>query len=298
MNFEIKPLNGNIGAEIIGLDLNKAITDATRQDLYDTWLDKGILLFRGIGTSPEKQLALSRCFGEHEVHPIEDIRVDDYPELIWLASNGKRTAPVYYYDEVATVGRIPWHTDLVYTTTPNRGALLRMINLPAQGGETGWIDTAAVYDALPQATKERIEDLEVKFEFILDPAEMRFIGNQWQTIRKGSEGDIQFPEFPDVVHPLVWIHQESHRKALSISTLHLRQIIGLDQETGDALLEELVNLALQPQFRYIHQWQVNDMVLWDNWRTMHSALGHPPGHARLVHRTTLKSDHAYGRLAE
>ena len=51
MKFEAKPLNTGVGAEIIGLDLSQPIDEETRRDLYDTWLDAGILLFRGMGTS-------------------------------------------------------------------------------------------------------------------------------------------------------------------------------------------------------------------------------------------------------
>lgn len=295
MNFEVKPLTGTVGKEVIGLDLDQDLSDSVKQDLYDLWLDAGILLFRGMGSSSERQLKLSHCFGEHEVHPIEDIRVEGYPELIWLTNKGKRTAPIYYYDEVPTVGRIPWHTDMVYTTKPGRGALLRMLVKPAQAGETGWIDTAAAYDALPQATKEKIENLKALFQFITEPADMRF--GRPANVRCASKGDMVFPEFADVAHPLVWTHPESGRKALNVSPLHLRNIIDMDEVEGDALLTQLVAHTQEPRFRYVHDWQVNDMVLWDNWRTQHSAFGHPPEMDRLVHRTTLIGHHEFGELA-
>jgi alpha-ketoglutarate-dependent taurine dioxygenase len=294
MSFDTKPLTDNVGVEVIGLNLDQPLTDAVKQDLYDLWLQAGIVLFRGMGTSPERQLELSRCFGQHEVHPIEDIRVDGYPELIWLANRGKRTAGVYYFDDVPLVSKIPWHTDMIYTTKPGRGALLRMLTMPAQGGETGWVDTAAAYDALPAATQQKLEGLEALFQFILEPNEMRF--GRWDNVRKESQGDIVFPEFPDVAHPLVWTHPESGRKALNLSPLHLRKILDMDAQEGDALLTELVEHTLNPRFRYVHHWKVNDMMLWDNWRTMHSTSGHPPKTDRLVHRTTLAGDHEFGRL--
>ncbi len=64
MDFDVKPLNGEIGVEVIGLDLSGPIPESTRRDLVATWLDAAIMLFRGIGTSAERQLALSECFGE------------------------------------------------------------------------------------------------------------------------------------------------------------------------------------------------------------------------------------------
>lgn len=301
MGLHVEPLPGGIGAEITGLDLNREISPQDRESLRQAWLDSGILLFRGIGDSPDKQLALSRVFGELEVHPIENIRVEGYPELIWLSNRkSSQAAPVYCYGGVPTVGRIPWHTDLVYTTTPNRGALLRMLDMPDSGGETGWIDTAAAFDALPPETQARIETLEARFRFVADPREMRF-GRP--DVTRPDESTLAqekafYPDFPDTVHPLVWRHPVSGRKALCVSPLHLRELVGVDRASGDALLQELVAHATDPRFSYIHRWEPNDMVLWDNLRTLHCALGHPPQDSRLVHRTTLKSEVAMGRLLE
>lgn len=301
MALQITALPGGIGVEVSGLDLNREPSETERRQLYQAWLDAGIMLFRGIGDSPEKQLALSRCFGELEVHPIENIRVEGYPELIWLSNHkSKQTAPVYHYDGVPTVGRIPWHTDLVYTTTPNHGALLRMLEMPERGGETGWVDTAAAYDALPESTQQRIEGLEAQFQFIADPREMRF--GRPDVHREDESGlaaeKAFYPDFPDIAHPLIWKHPITGRKALNVSPLHVRRIIGMEPTAGDALLAELVAHATDPRFIYIHRWQPNDMVLWDNYRTMHSALGHAPDASRLVHRTTLKGDIPMGRLLQ
>ncbi len=300
MSFEIKHLAGGVGAEVSGLTIDGPIDASTQERLNALWLDVGILVFKGLGVSPEAQLHLSRVFGTLEVHPIESIRVDEYPELIWLSNKGRKMASVYYYDDEPVIGRIPWHTDLVYTTTPCRGALLRMIEKPDLGGETGWIDTAMAYDALPDELKTRIEGLQALFQFILEPGEMRF--GRPHNVRKEMEGegarqDIAFPEFEDVVHPIVWTHPVSGRKALNVSPLHIRHLVGMENEEGDDLLKSLVDHATQKKFTYFHDWAPNDMVLWDNWRTMHCAQGNPPEETRLVHRTTLHGDHAFGRVA-
>lgn len=300
MSITSKPLAGGVGLEIVGLDPTRPASQTERDELNRLWLEAGILLFRGIGTSPEVQLEISRCFGELDVHPIESIRVSGYPELIWLSNMGKQMAPVYYYDDQPTIGRIPWHTDLVYTTTPNRGALLRMLEMPAEGGETGWVDTAMAYDALSDEMKERIEGLEVLFEFVLNPEDMRFgkpENMRCATNENETKQEIEYPDFPDIIHPLVWTHPISGRKALNISPLHLREVVGLPKAEGDAILDELVAHATKSEFYYVHKWEPNDMVLWDNLRTMHKAFGNPPEVNRLVHRTTIKNGIQLGRVA-
>jgi len=294
MTFESKPLGKGVGVEILGLDLSGPIDETTRQDLYDAWLEAGILLFRGMGTSPDRQLSLSRCFGELDIHPVESIRIEGCPEIISLTTRGGIEPIIHYFGEEEIVGRIPWHTDMIYTTRPCRGALLRMVEKSPQLGQTGWIDTAAAYDALSEEMKQRIGGLEARFDFVTDICEMRF--GRPDALRHGTMGTKDYGTLPPVVHPLVWEHPESGRKALMLSPVHLIELIGIDRSEGDPLLEELVAHVTQDRFRYVHEWEIDDMVLWDNWRTMHMAFGTPPNRHREVQRTSIRGDYEMGRL--
>ncbi|OCC24445.1 hypothetical protein MB02_07675 [Croceicoccus estronivorus] len=295
MEFVVEPLNGPIGREIVGLDIERDIAPATAEALREAWLEHGVLVFKGIGTSPEVQLRLSRCFGELEPHPIPKFRHPDYPELILLTNQGGSAGPVYDFDGTAICGRIPWHTDLAFTTTPNAGALLHMIRKTDDGGQTGWLDMALAYDELDDAAKAEIEGLEAVYLFRAGLEEMRFNnpGGTRLTPRNDS-----YPDFPPVVNPLVWTHPETGRKILNVNTLNIERILGMDEDRSDALIERLISHAMQPQFQYIHDWANNDMVLWDNRRTLHRAAGHPVDQIRIVHRTTIKGTVAMGRLLE
>lgn len=285
--------DSDFGREIIGLDMTGGIAPDTAAALRQAWLDHGVLVFRGIGTSPEVQLELSRCFGELEPHPIAKFRLEGYPDLILLTNEGGPVGPVYDFDGVATTQRIPWHTDLAFMPTPNAGALLRMVRKVETGGQTGWLDTAAAYDALDAATKDEIADLEAVYLFRTGLEEMRF--NQQGGTRISPRKD-SYPDFPPVANPLVWAHPETGRKVLNISTLNIDHIVGQRNARGDALIRRLIEHTLQPRFQYIHEWENNDMVLWDNRRTMHCAFGHPVDQIRIVHRTTIKGDAVMGRI--
>ena len=37
------------------------------------------------------------------------------------------------------------------------------------------------------------------------------------------------------------------------------------------------------------------MILWDNWRVLHSATGIPEDETRVMYRTTISGDYAQGR---
>ncbi len=293
--FDIQPLPGEVGVEVIGLEVADAIPDNTARALRQLWLDAGIVLFRGLGNSPEALLQLSRCFGELEPHPIESFRLPGYPELILLSNEKGLTGPVYELDGVPTYGRIPWHTDLAFATTPNAGALLRMVRNSEHGGQTGWIDTARAWDALDQSTKARIRGLEARYIFSPDLGGMRFNRPEGRLLQATS---MALPSFPPVAHPLVWVHPETGRHVLNISTLNIQSVLGLPEDESDALIQQLIDHALQPQFQYIHDWQNNDIVLWDNRRTMHMAFGHPANEIRIVQRSTIRGTVRMGRVIE
>ena len=295
MTFDVKPLPGGIGVEVVGLEIDHSIAPATASALRDLWLEAGIVLFRRIGTSADALLRLSRCFGELEVHPIKHFRLEGYPELIILTNENGPVGPVYEFDGVPIYGRIPWHTDLAYMSTPNAGALLRMVQKTATGGQTGWLDTAAAYDALDQSTKQRIGPLEAEYRFTATLSDMRF--NNPGGVRLGPTRT-DYPHFPPVANPLVWTHPETGRKVLNVSTLNIRSILGLDPNEGDALIRELIAHALQPRFQYIHEWENNDLMLWDNRRTMHCAFGHPMEQIRIVQRSTIRGTVVMGRVIE
>jgi len=40
------------------------------------------------------------------------------------------------------------------------------------------------------------------------------------------------------------------------------------------------------------------MVIWDNWRILHSVSGSAPESGRCMHRTTIAGDYGLGRFEE
>ena len=84
--------------------------------------------------------------------------------------------------------------------------------------------------------------------------------------------------------------------------LLLKQMFGRKSETLDpnqlellmAVCDEIV--AAAQDLSYFHRWQPTDMVIWDNWRILHSVSGMPPEHARCMHRTTIEGDYGLGRF--
>ena len=284
MALEFVPLPNRVGAEIRGLDPRR-IGSEDEAALREAFLGHSVLLLRGVPLTPESHVAITRAFGEPEIHPMVLTRLADHPEIIVPRPYGAQETE----DPEATVGYIPWHADESYTLRPCHGALLRAVEIPPEGGETGFIDTAAVYDALPDAWKAEIEGLEAIYRLARG---RRVLG----IASEGPEARALLEHFPDVVHPLVRVDPESGVRSLEISPMFVDAIVGWPEEESEALLERLRRFAIQDRFVHWHRWQPDDLVIWNNHRTIHSAAGHKKKYTRTMHRTTLQGE-SQGRRA-
>jgi taurine dioxygenase len=303
MALQTRPL-ANVGLEVFGFDINQEIDEDTQRELKSLWLDHGILLFRDQHITPEKQIEFSRIFGPLAMHPLAVQRERDYPELFQLENGGDGDDyNLAYYDGEPIVGRLDWHMDLHYTGQPNHGALLRAVILPEEDGLTGFGDLAKAYDALDEDMKRRIAGLEVAYVFNMQRRNMRFVETEGyepgpKSPKKPS--DVGFPDFNDSIYPIVVEHPKTGRRILEVVEQFLDRVIeperaGLSSDEADGLLHQLVAHIRKPEFHYFHDWKEGDMVLWDNWRAMHSTTGTRPGVRRLIHRTTIEGDQALGR---
>jgi taurine dioxygenase len=306
--FSVRPMA--VGAELSGFAADMAEDAEQREALYDVWLQHGILLFRGIDTV-ETHLAISRCFGELEIHPVPEVRSKTNPYLIELGTpiaGGGREPTVYRFDGEARINRIAWHRDTAYTPDICKGAMLRMVEVPEQEGETLLADTAMAWDDLPTDLQAKLDNLE--FKATIRTAHMSTIGRPgvfWKRVEHAD--DREFPgnserskrdgaidaRYPSVIQPAVLRHPESGRKCLFLSPTYVDRFLGLEQAESDELLWRLTEHMLQPRYVYRHKWQVNDAIIWDNRRFMHAGMGNRPGEPRFGLRTTLAGPLRTGR---
>ena len=294
----------NVGVEVLDFDLTEPITDDLRTELGELWNEHAILLFRGQHIDARRQIEFSRIFGPLESHPLETTRSSEHPELFELVNGGPGDAfQTAFYHGREIVGRLDWHMDLHYTGRPNRGAVIRAVEIADADGETGFGDLAKAYAALPAALKQRIEGLEVVYRFTVQRRKMRFVDLEGYEPGPGSPtrpSDMGFPDFPDAAYPIVVTHPVTGVPVLEVVEQFLDRVVdpasaGMNDAEADALLHELVAHTRKPEFHYFHAWEPGDMVLWDNWRAMHCTRGTAPGVRRVINRTTIEGDATLGR---
>ncbi|MGF7150230.1 taurine dioxygenase [Sphingomonas zeicaulis] len=303
-SIEARRLDAPFGCEIVGADLTRPIDDRTRQAIREAWIDAGILLFRGLENDDQAQMRLSSIFGEMEPAATADLNDPTNQFMMTLAYDPEnptaRANPFYTVDGIDRAGWLGWHWDQAFMPTIVRGAVLRMTHPARTMGETGFIDAIQAYDRLSDAMKARIEKLEVVYAFNPDFCSGQFgFPTDIQRIEmgSGSKGGMGY-DFPPVVHPMVITQMETGRKVLKLSPMHARYVLGMDKAESDALLTALAAHLTDPTHAYFHDWQENDMLVWDNWRIIHSANGVPLDCGRRARRTTIAGDYKVGRYLD
>ncbi len=157
------------------------------------------------------------------------------------------------------LGNRLWHTDASFQDPPGRYSMLSAKVVPPVDADTEFADMRAAYDALPDGEKGRLEGLRVHHSIAYSRQTLGFeFSENEQEALKGA------------VHPLVRTIPRSGRRSLYLAS-HASRIIDWPVPEGRLLLRELIEHATQPRFVYRHQWQVGDLVIWDNRATMHRA---------------------------
>lgn len=301
MSMQVKSIEGGrgIGCEVHGLTFEDLADDGIRKLLMDTWIEHGVIVFRGV-EGAEFQIKLSRCFGDTQPHPHAAKNPDRPVSDLVQISYDPENADIYKVDGRVLGGWLPWHMDLIYLDKVSRGSILRPVVLPYAGGQTGFIDKIRLYDKLDAETRSRIEDLWVTYHFDMDLNNLRYARPDSLEVvslsKLYSSLVSQRDQFPRVRHPLVYRQAETGRPVLNFSPYFAQGVVGMEDEESESLLRNLGALCRDPSNYYFHEWRQDDMVLWDNWRMLHSAAGVPTDASRVMERSQIMGDYGLGAL--
>jgi len=287
MVLSAKPLHPLFAAELTGADLAAGIDPATRDAIERAMDEHAVVVLPDQRLDDDKQIAFASLYGPLELSPpvhskdgaaAATFRIQN--RNIFDVSNRDERGQILSLDDQRRAyrdGNQLWHTDSSFRQKSATWSMLHARIIPPDGADTEFADTRAAYDALPAATKTRLEGLIAEHSIWHSRAKL---GGYTPT-----EEEKQLR--PPARHPVVRRHPGSHRNALYIAS-HASHIIGWPVEEGRALLEGLIEFATQPRFIYAHKWRVGDLVIWDNRCTLHRATPYQSTqYVRDLRRTTI-----------
>jgi taurine dioxygenase len=274
-DFEIRTLAPGIGAEIVGLDISKPMSDAAFATVQQAWYDHNVLLFRGAITE-EQEVAFAGRFGPlaQRINKVPGI-VQKHPSVM-LVSNVRENGQL--------IGALPdgemfFHSDQCYVEQPSMATVLHAIEIPSAGGDTLFANTYLAYETLPDDVKAKIAG--------------RKALNVYDYENAATTGGTISDTAPRYAHPIVRTHPATGRKALFINRLMTREIVDMPRDESDALLKFLFDHQEQPQFVYAHVWTPGDTLLWDNRCTLHARTDFSAAERRLLRRVAILGEKPY-----
>lgn len=284
MSAENSHSKNRIGVQVEGIDFSKPLTDADLQILLQKLHQHSVIYLRAQAIESGQFVENAKRFGPLTVSYHDRWFVPGHKHLS-MVSNILNESGEYIGNPDAGVF---WHTDTAYTRTPYTYRFLNAMEVPEKDGKslgnTWFASTADAYDALPSEMKLRVANLKALHSLSHQQDKKEATGN----LRRGAIKESEKKAGIEAVHPLVRTHPESGRKALYMSEGHTASIVGLPKEESDELIGHLNGHITQPQFIYRHQWQVGDLLIWDNITTIHKAeFDYKLPQRRLMHCATV-----------
>ena len=296
--ISIEPTGAVLGATVRGIDLAQPIPEPDLGRILHALGWYGVLRF------PEQQLDIgdvkrfSELFGEIQGNPIASVDATrPYPE-VGILSNVKENGA---YIGSPDAGQ-DWHTDMSYRDVMGFVNVLYGIRIPRRNGKalggTEFGNMHRAYDTLPEDVKTRLDGMTVTHSF------EKF----WENMRRNHNSsrpamtEEQRRRRPPVVHPLFLTHPLTGRKVLYCNPGYAIRINELDEAASDEMLDYLFKHQLEMRFRYTHEWNENDLLIWDHLGTIHRAIAdYGPDEIRLMRRCQVMAtkvfDPAFRRLA-
>jgi alpha-ketoglutarate-dependent taurine dioxygenase len=276
MALHVTDLSPTVGAEVEA-DLGTLLSseEGTFRNLL---LSKGVLLFRDVAVDDEQLLTFAKTLGvvrKERHNPVNSVH---------FTAHGQSLQQAYMHLTFL------WHVDSTYEDDPPLGAILVPRTLPAGGGgDTEFVSTCAAYEALSEADKALIADLEVVHT----------------VASSGSKVEAELPDefreswahFPERTLPMVRPQYRTGRKALILGSSADR-VVGMDLAEGRALIGRLNAHLVRPETVLRHEWRMGDVLIWDNSSTMHRALAYPQDSGRKHARVQFYRDEYKGDMSE
>jgi taurine dioxygenase len=274
----IRPTKAALGADVEAVN----VTTPTAHDIeviLQALHERLVVRLRGFALNDVEFTRLVERFGDLEGSPeysrSRAVYVPESPLMTVVSNVSENGQPVGDHGD----GELNWHTDLGFTDHPSGYTFLLAREVPPSGGNTSFANMYNAYDRLSEDTKSAIARLRLKHQESHTAQGMPRPG--YRDIKTNDPR-----ELPGPLHPIVRTHPHTRRKALYLGRRFGGYIPGLPLEESESLLDQLWASAALPQDVWSQQWQVGDLVIWDNRCTMHRRDAFTGQGRRRMHRLT------------
>ena len=271
--FQTTPLHGRFGVELHAARIAEIIRDGRFPMLRDLFEHHSLLLLRNQGLSDEDHMALGRLFG-----PIEDRKADERKPgegaEVSVMSNLTADGTVTDEMDLQTLNlksNMLWHTDSTFMPVPALTNILTSRVTTSTGGATEFTSTRAALHDMPADQRAGLEDALLWHRFSHSRAR----------ISRELAALPQFNKWPDQLWPAVWRNPVTGEASLYIAS-HCYRIDGMDEDASAPIIDAAIAWCTQPHYVYRHEWQVGDVLIWDERAILHRGTPWPYEEPRVL----------------
>ena len=275
---DIAPISSILGARVHGIDLSRPLDEADFAAAEAALHEHAFIVFPGQRLRPRELVAFSRLWGPPEPHVIDTFHHPEDPNILILSNvvrDGKPTG-------LADAGSY-FHSDYSYLDVPARCTILHALEMPRAAAGTTFANQTRAYEDLPDRTKRRIEPLVARHHY----------GNRDDLEERSRTAasylnEEQRKKVTWVRHRLARPHPRTGRKALYAISGSSFGIEGMDEDEALDLLNGLKAHATQERYCRTYDYEVGDVIVWDNAQLLHKAPLTDPNDPRTLWRVTIK----------
>ena len=277
MTLEIAPTGEACGAVVRGVDLTQPLAKETVDEIRSAWLDHLVLVFPDQEMSDEDLERFTLYFGPFGDDPFI-APIDGHEHIIAVQRAADETAPIFAES---------WHTDWSFQESPPSGTCLFGITIPPSGGDTLFSNQYLALEHMPSELRSRLEGRKAVHSARNAYAPDGMYGEADKENGRSMTIIASFDAEATQTHDVIRTHSETGQETLFGAAGYITGFEDMTDDEGWALLTELYRWQTRQEFQYRHKWRENMLVMWDNRCLLHMATGGYPGHARLLHRTTI-----------
>jgi taurine dioxygenase len=248
-------LHADLGVEVLDFDVQRGGSAAEIAELREAYDRYSLLLFRGGGRiAPERHVEIAGWFGPPE--PVDNSGSGDFVSVLQNGDDAGRL-------------ELPFHSDLTYTDCPIKAICLHAIAVPDGGTSTSFVSSRAAWRKLPGDLQDELADKTLLHVYV-------------------SRMAYGLPDM-EAEHPVRLIHPRTGDPILLVTEHHAERILEIDEAHSRAVLDRLFAVLYASEARYVHRWQPDDLLMWDNLAIQHARTeeARPSEGARALQRVAL-----------
>jgi len=283
--LQVTPLSGWTGALITGADLSVPLSDDEKAVIRTALHEWKVVFFLEQTLDHAAQIAFGAQFGKVTPgHPYEgDSAPPGFPQIHTVSPAAYDHRYGTKYRKKQSPNGPGWHADVTPLINPPSHSILRAESVPPYGGDTQFVNIAAVYQGLSEQVRDFIDELRAEHRFGATVAADRSTEKIGDLVRTSPLASL---------HPVVRVHPETGERVVYVNPSFTREIVDLAPRESRHVLDLLFEEIARPEYSVRFKWAPGSVAFWDNRAALHLAprdFEHVEGD-RVLHRITLVGD--------